>query len=31
MALFSDLKNGKEQLKKAMKAFGKQEKVKDDA
>jgi len=31
MVLFNDLKNGKEQLKKAMKAFRKQEKTEDDA
>jgi len=31
MALFNDLKNGKEQLKKAMKAFRKREKTSDDA
>ena len=31
MALFNDLKNGKEQLKKAMKAFRKREKTEDDA
>jgi len=31
MVLFNDLRNGKEQLKKAMKAFRKQEKVEDNA
>jgi len=31
MALFNDLRNGKEQLKKATKAFRKREKAEDDA
>jgi len=31
MALFNDLRNGKEQLKKATKAFRKQEKAEDNA